>query len=95
MGRKTVQHLNFAYGNLAASTNHRPIRRTFLQLWREYRLGTDREFDAWAENKIWRCPVQGCREDASPEIGLCRQHCPSNRRGLLTRLLGRLFQLLD
>jgi hypothetical protein len=50
------QRLDFAYGNLAASTNHKPTRRAFLDLANE--MGIDEvTFDRWAHGKKWHSIV--------------------------------------
>lgn len=50
--QKIEQRLDFAYGNLAASTNHKPMRNTFRQL--ALKLGmTLADFDEWAAGLEW------------------------------------------
>lgn len=50
------QRLDFAYGNLAASTNHKPTRRAFLDL--ANKMGIDEvAFDRWAHGKTWHSIV--------------------------------------
>lgn len=47
-----VAGLDFAYGNLAMTTRHRPSRDAFKKL----ALGrgmTAQDFDAWARGKSW------------------------------------------
>ena len=46
------QALDFAYGNLACSTRHKPDRETFRRLWAERKLPA-KEFDAWAASRTW------------------------------------------
>jgi len=45
--------LDFAYGNLACSTNHKPARDAFAQLAREKFGWTQERFDAWASEREW------------------------------------------
>ena len=47
-----AQRFDFAYGNLAASTNHRPSRAAFFQLALERGWTTER-FEAFAKDKEW------------------------------------------
>lgn len=47
-----LQRLSFAYGNLACSTNHRPVRAAF----EEVALGmgvSPEDFAAWAADREW------------------------------------------
>jgi hypothetical protein len=46
------QAIDFAYGNLAASTHHRPTRRTF-EILTQRRGWTAEQFEAWAKDKEW------------------------------------------
>lgn len=47
--------MNFAYGNLAASTDHRPCREAFRKMARDIFGWTDESFDEWARTKTgWR-----------------------------------------
>lgn len=46
------QALDFAYGNLACSTRHKPDRETFRRLWAERKLPAE-EFNAWAASRTW------------------------------------------
>ena len=46
------QAMDFAYGNLAASTNHRPTRRAFAALARD-RGWTEERFAEWAKKREW------------------------------------------
>ena len=49
------QALDFAYGNLSISTNHKPDRETFRKLARERYGWDDARFDAWAAARDgWR-----------------------------------------
>lgn len=49
------QALDFAYGNLAASTNHRPSREAFKKLAKERYGWTDEQFDEFAAGRSgWR-----------------------------------------
>jgi hypothetical protein len=50
---RTIQRLNFAYGNLACSTNHKPSRDAFKKLAQEQGWSETR-FDLWAEGRTWR-----------------------------------------
>ena len=46
------QGMDFAYGNLACSTNHKPTREGFASLAKE--LGwTDERFAEWAAKREW------------------------------------------
>jgi hypothetical protein len=46
------QRLDFAYGNLAASSNHKPRRGAFRSL--ALTMGMSEEaFDAWASQRSW------------------------------------------
>jgi hypothetical protein len=47
------QSIDFAYGNLAASTNHRLMREAFRQLALE-KGWTEERFNQWADGKEWR-----------------------------------------
>ena len=49
---KFAQKLNFVYGNLACSTNHKPSRLAFAQLAQEYGWSFQK-FAAWADGKEW------------------------------------------
>ena len=46
------QRFDFAYGNLAASTNHKPSRAAFESLAKD-RGWTVEHFNKWAEGKEW------------------------------------------
>ena len=46
------QALDFAYGNLAATSNHKPSRITFKVVALERGM-TEAEFDAWADKREW------------------------------------------
>lgn len=48
----TAQGLSFAYGNLAASTNHKPQRAAFRQIALERGWSGER-FDTWAAGMQW------------------------------------------
>lgn len=48
-----LQQLSFAYGNLACTTNHRPVRAVFMSLALAKGM-SEAEFDAWAADKEWR-----------------------------------------
>jgi hypothetical protein len=50
------QALAFAYGNLAASTNHKPTREGFRKLARERYGWTDEQFDAFANARSGWAP---------------------------------------
>jgi hypothetical protein len=45
--------LDFAYGNLAASTNHKPSRESFRKLALEKGFSED-WFESWAAGKEWK-----------------------------------------
>lgn len=47
------QRMSLAYGNLACSTNHHPMRAAFAKLAAK-KGWTVEEFDAWAEGREWR-----------------------------------------
>jgi len=47
------QRLDFAYGNLAASSNHKPNRSAFCRLAIELGMPKD-EFERWATQRAWR-----------------------------------------
>lgn len=47
-----IQAIDFAYGNLAATTNHKPEREAFRALWVRRGL-LAAEFDAWADKRAW------------------------------------------
>jgi hypothetical protein len=51
---RQAQSLDFTYGNLAMSANHRPTREAFAQLAREKYGWPEERFDAWALNRKWR-----------------------------------------
>ena len=46
------QRFDFAYGNLAASTNHKPSRGAFLRLAQERGWALE-QFHKWAAGKEW------------------------------------------
>lgn len=46
------QRLDFAYGNLACSTNHKPSRAAFWKVAHE-RGWTQERFDSWAHGREW------------------------------------------
>jgi hypothetical protein len=46
------QTLDFAYGNLAASSNHKPSRIAFKVVALERGM-TEAEFDVWAADRQW------------------------------------------
>lgn len=48
-----MQAIDWAYGNLACSTNHKPVRECFLKLALE-RGVSQGEFDRWAADKEWK-----------------------------------------
>lgn len=52
--QKEIQALSFAYGNLAASMNHRPVLSAFRALAISRGKITEEAFDAWAEKLEWR-----------------------------------------
>jgi hypothetical protein len=47
-----MRAIDFAYSNLASSTNHKPRRESFRTLWEDRGLPAD-EFDAWAGDRVW------------------------------------------
>lgn len=47
------EKLDWAYGNLACTTNHRPVREAFLAVALDQGW-TISEFDAWAKGRNWR-----------------------------------------
>lgn len=51
--QEEAQALDFAYGNLACSTNHRPMRAAFADVARDRYGWTDQRFAAWAAGKKW------------------------------------------
>lgn len=46
------QRFDFAYGNLAASTNHKPSRAAFESMAKD-RGWTVEQFNKWAEERKW------------------------------------------
>jgi hypothetical protein len=51
--QRQEQTLDFAYGNLALSTNHRPIKSAFEHIAKA--LGwTEEEFALWATGRKWQ-----------------------------------------
>jgi hypothetical protein len=48
-----LQALDFAYGNLACSTNHKPDRDAFHDLWLKEGF-TEAAWLEWAKDKVWR-----------------------------------------
>lgn len=53
---RKLQRLDFAYGNLAASTRHRPQRAAFASVADEMGISGD-VFEAWAKGKsFFRAP---------------------------------------
>jgi hypothetical protein len=46
------QRFDFAYGNLAASTNHKPSRAAFESLAKDRGWAAE-QFNKWAEGKEW------------------------------------------
>lgn len=49
---KKLQRLDFAYGNLACSTNHKPRYGAFKEVARTMGISRER-FDEWALDKDW------------------------------------------
>lgn len=47
------QRLDFAYGSLACSTNHKPSRKAFRVVALEERGWTEEEFERWASEREW------------------------------------------
>ncbi len=50
---KSLQALDFAYGNLACTTNHKPRRDVFRELARTRGI-SDEEFREWERDKVWK-----------------------------------------
>lgn len=50
--QRDLQNIDFAYGNLACSTNHKPRRAAFEKVAFDSGL-TKEEFEAWAKDKEW------------------------------------------
>jgi hypothetical protein len=50
--QREVQRFDFAYGNLACTTNHKPTRQAFALLAKS-RGWTAPQFTEWAEDKAW------------------------------------------
>lgn len=48
------QAMSFAYGNLACSTNHRPVRSAFEEMVRNRGKWTPERFKQWADQLEWR-----------------------------------------
>jgi hypothetical protein len=53
--QKLDQRLDFAYGNLAASTNHKPRRAAFKQLADQLGMAAT-AFEDWAAKREWSVP---------------------------------------
>jgi hypothetical protein len=51
---KEEQALSFAYGNLACSSHHAPVREAFKNVAMARGRMTEDEFEAWAEKLSWR-----------------------------------------
>jgi hypothetical protein len=49
---RQIQSLDFAYGNLACTTNHKPTRQAFAFLAKSHGW-TAPQFTEWAEDKEW------------------------------------------
>jgi hypothetical protein len=47
-----AQKLDFVYGNLACTTNHKPSRAVFAKIAREHGW-THEQFEKWAEKRKW------------------------------------------
>ena len=50
--QRDERDMDFAYGNFACSSNHKPQRLAFRQV-AQSRGWTQEEFDKWAEDKVW------------------------------------------
>jgi hypothetical protein len=50
--QREEQSFDFAYGNLACTTNHKPVRQAFALLAKS-RGWTAPQFTEWAEDKEW------------------------------------------
>lgn len=50
--QKREQRLDFAYGNLACTTNHKPSLKAFIALAKQEGW-TEAEFYAWAKDREW------------------------------------------
>ena len=57
---KQLQGLDFAYGNLACSSSHKPQREAFQKV--ASGKIPDKAFDAWAADKTWWLPTRGTDE---------------------------------
>jgi hypothetical protein len=66
---RDLQALSFAYGNLACTTNHRPLRSAFRAICvgpNTRMKWTQEQFDAWANAREWREePAEGSDDDGS------------------------------
>jgi hypothetical protein len=51
---REAQTLDFVYGNLATSTNHRPVRDAFAKIAAERYGWSAEHFDKWVEGRTWR-----------------------------------------
>lgn len=49
---KDMQRFDWAYGNLAASTNHKPSRKAFLKLFLDEGY-SEADFEEFARDKVW------------------------------------------
>lgn len=47
------ERADWVYGNLAASTNHRPTRAAFYKVFVESGRFEEEEFNEWADGKEW------------------------------------------
>ncbi len=47
------QRLDFSYGNLACSTNHKPVKAAFAAISRRFGW-SELRFERWAAGKQWR-----------------------------------------
>ena len=52
---RLMQRIDFAYGNLACSTNHKPTRAAFAKLAKDMGV-TEKRFIEWAGTKEWWLP---------------------------------------
>jgi hypothetical protein len=50
--QRAKQAMSFAYGNLACSTHHKPVRAAFAAVARRYGWSGER-FERWAADKEW------------------------------------------
>jgi hypothetical protein len=51
--QRIEQRLDFVYGNLVCSTNHRPVRAAFATIAKSMGWSAER-FEKWAAERAWR-----------------------------------------